>query len=99
MKLRKQMDSYLVRNAVKDTWEKNSQLVFSGWGKCTDQDNNGIRISFLKDINKKDGAHTKGLGTDLKGKKKMNIWRQESQVFHEVGFAIAPFPWFSAMES
>jgi hypothetical protein len=55
--------------AVKDTWEKNSQLVFSGWGKCTDQDNNGIRISFLKDINKKDGAHTKGLGTDLKGKK------------------------------
>ena len=69
MKLQNAMRSGWVREAVKDTWEKNSQLVFSGWGKCTDQDNNGIRISFLKDINKKDGAHTKGLGTDLKGKK------------------------------
>jgi hypothetical protein len=36
---------------------------------CTDQDNNGIRIRLLKDINKKDGSRTQGLGNNLKGKR------------------------------
>jgi hypothetical protein len=51
------------------SWEKHSQLVFSGWEACTDQDNNGIRIRLLKDINKKDGSRTQGLGNNLKGKR------------------------------
>ena len=68
-KNQKQFGQILVKDAVKDTWEKNSQLVFSGWEACTDQDNNGIRISLLKDINDEDGAKTKGLGNKLKGKK------------------------------
>jgi hypothetical protein len=68
-KLQKVIHASWIKDAVKDTWEKHSQLVFSGWEACTDQDNNGIRIRLLKDINEDDGSRTHGLGKNLKGKR------------------------------
>jgi len=50
-----------VRQAVQNTWEKESALHFTGWGACQ-SGNAGIRIG-VADIN----PHTKGLGNQLNG--------------------------------
>ena len=47
-----------VRNAVRATWEKESNLLFTGWGTCPASSGIRIRIS-------DEGPHTKGLGTQL----------------------------------
>lgn len=49
--------------AVRETWERESALRFTGWGRCGDN-SSGIRI-LVKDS----GPHTDGLGTNLDGKK------------------------------
>ncbi|TXL06996.1 hypothetical protein BMR08_15115 [Methylococcaceae bacterium CS2] len=64
-------DEYLrtkVKDAITGSWEKYSQLKFTGWEKCpkyVDRESfQGIRIG-VKD----QGAHTKGLGVRMIGKK------------------------------
>ena len=49
----------MVQNEVRDTWEKYSQLKFTGWKSCRDF-NTGIRIKIEDDV-----PHTKGLGNEL----------------------------------
>ena len=53
----------VVRNAIQNTWAKYSSLSFSGWGKCQSS-SKGIRIKIADEH-----PHTKGLGTELDGKK------------------------------
>ena len=53
----------VVRNAIQNTWAKYSSLSFSGWRKCQNS-SKGIRIKIADE-----GPHTKGLGTELDGKK------------------------------
>lgn len=53
----------IVRQGVAETWEKFSAFRFTGWGTCNPA-SKGIRI-LIEDS----GPHTKGLGTDLNGKK------------------------------
>jgi len=53
----------LVRQAVRETWESNSALDFSGWGNCANE-NRGIRIT-IDDS----GALTRGLGRQLDGQR------------------------------
>lgn len=55
-----------VRDAVNGSWEEESRVRFTGWGDC-DSGSKGIRI--LIEDNKDQGPHTKGLGTNLNGKK------------------------------
>jgi hypothetical protein len=52
-----------VKDAVTDSWQRNSKLTFTGWGKCS-SDARGIRIR-IDDT--EDGAYTTGLGRDLDG--------------------------------
>jgi hypothetical protein len=47
-----------VCGAVRATWEKESNLLFTGWGTCPAS--SGIRIRI-----RAEGPHTKGLGTQL----------------------------------
>lgn len=54
----------LVRQAVKDTWEKYSGLEFTDWVSSTEKDAD-IHI-YVSD----EGPHTKGLGNQLKNKPK-----------------------------
>ena len=51
------------RAAVRNTWEKYSRLKFVGWKKCSFS-NRGIHIKISDEH-----PHTKGLGTQLNGKK------------------------------
>lgn len=51
----------IVRQAVTETWQGNSALVFAGWQPCAAQ-SEGIRIR-IRDI----GPHTLGLGKQLDG--------------------------------
>jgi len=51
------------REAIKETWERHSRLEFTGWSQCNDR-SRGIRI-LIDD----DGPHTKGLGTQLDGRR------------------------------
>lgn len=53
----------LVRDAVRETWEKSSALEFPGWTECTASDE-GVRIA-VKD----EGPHVRFLGKYLNGKK------------------------------
>ncbi len=53
----------IVRQGVTETWEKFSAFRFTGWGTCNAA-SKGIRILIADE-----GPHTKGLGTDLNGKK------------------------------
>lgn len=55
----------LVRQAIKETWEKYSVLEFTGWEAASEANNADIHI-FIED----DGPHTKGLGMELKNKPK-----------------------------
>jgi hypothetical protein len=52
-----------VKNAIQRTWEKESLVKFSGWKACNSK-SKGIRIQIADTT-----PHTKGLGTDLDGKK------------------------------
>lgn len=52
-----------VREATRETWERYSAIRFKNWGKCN-KNSKGIRIKIADD-----GPHTKGLGTQLNGKK------------------------------
>lgn len=47
-----------VRTSIRDTWEKESNLVFSGWGACPSSADIRITIS-------DEGPHTEGLGTSI----------------------------------
>ena len=49
----------MVRNAVKQTWEKEVAVQFVGWGKCKNR-SRGIRIRGADE-----GAHVKRLGKHL----------------------------------
>lgn len=89
----------IVQDAVATTWEKHSQLRFTGWGAC--QENSlGIRIRISDE-----GPHVKNLGRFLDGQKngmvlnfQFNNWStvcQQRQEFciravavHEFGHAI-----------
>jgi hypothetical protein len=51
------------REAIKETWERHSSLEFTGWSKCHNR-SMGIRI-LIDD----DGPHTKGLGSQLDGRR------------------------------
>lgn len=53
---------FIVRRAIRDTWEKVTPISFTGWGAC-DDDAEGIRIQVADE-----GPHTKGLGRQLDGK-------------------------------
>ena len=53
----------LTRTSVKNTWEKNSLIRFTGWGACK-ENSDGIRI-LIED----DGPHVKKLGSHLDGLK------------------------------
>lgn len=55
----------LVRQAIKETWEKYSVVEFTGWDATSESNNTDIRI-YIED----DGPHTKGLGKELKNKSK-----------------------------
>lgn len=50
-----------VRDAVRDTWEKESRLTFTGWGTCQSS-SMGIRIKIADE-----GPHVKRLGSSLNG--------------------------------
>ncbi len=52
-----------VKDAVSSTWEKESEFRFTGWGTCT-ANSRGIRILIANEQ-----PRTKGLGTQLDGKK------------------------------
>lgn len=52
-----------VEEAATSTWQANSKVVFTGWGKCA-SDSEGIRIR-IEDT--EDGPHTTGFGRDLNG--------------------------------
>jgi hypothetical protein len=54
-------DRTSVQDAVINTWQANSQLIFTGWGQC-ESSSAGIRI-LVSD----EGPHTKGLGRQLSG--------------------------------
>jgi hypothetical protein len=56
-----QHEMKLVRQEVSETWERESQLLFTGWEKCATE-NKGIRI-LIDDAD----PHTKGLGRQLDG--------------------------------
>jgi hypothetical protein len=56
-------DRESVREAIASTWQRHSALSFKGWQPCA-AINKGIRIR-IEDS----GAHTKGLGKQLDGKK------------------------------
>jgi hypothetical protein len=49
----------LVRDAVRDTWQNQSQLSFTGWGQCSTS-SDGIRIRIADE-----GPHVKALGRYL----------------------------------
>jgi len=49
------------QQAVEETWERHSSVIFTGWSKCNNT-SKGIRI-LIDD----DGPHTKGLGNQLDG--------------------------------
>ena len=51
------------KEAIKETWERHSRLNFTGWSQCHNR-SMGIRI-FIDD----DGPHTKGLGSQLDGRR------------------------------
>ncbi len=53
----------LVKSAIEETWEKESNVNFVGWEECYDY-SQGIRIVWMDDH-----PHTKGLGTRLNGKR------------------------------
>ncbi|VAW45039.1 hypothetical protein MNBD_GAMMA04-660 [hydrothermal vent metagenome] len=55
-----------VENAVQATWEANSQVDFTGWGQCPNGNFAGIRIGI--EDNARLGPHTKGMGTEMKGR-------------------------------
>jgi len=60
-----------VSDAVANSWEKESAVVFTGWGTCRES-SNGIRILFadVKPSKNESGAsHTLGLGSQLDGVK------------------------------
>ena len=66
-------DYGLVRQVIRDTWEKYSNLKFTGWTACPISENNalstvqnGIRI---KVSDSTAAAHTTGLGTQIDGVK------------------------------
>jgi hypothetical protein len=51
----------LIRGAIADSWEAASSVVrFSGWGRCTDKTNAGLRV-VVRDA----FAYTSGLGNQL----------------------------------
>jgi hypothetical protein len=50
-----------VKQAIEASWSKYSNLVFTGWGRCTNG-SKGIRVA-VKD----EGAHVKALGSDIDG--------------------------------
>jgi len=52
-----------VKDAIQKTWQRYSQITFTGWGKCASA-SPGIRIKIDDE-----GPHTKGLGKQLSGKK------------------------------
>ncbi|QRK06877.1 VCBS repeat-containing protein [Archangium violaceum] len=54
-------DRDIVRLAVANTWEANSDVDFTGWGTCGSS-SGGIRIRISDE-----GPHTKGLGDSLDG--------------------------------
>ena len=56
-------EKLLVQQAITDTWQRHSALVFEGWGACTPQ-SKGLRIRVADE-----GPHTKGLGRSLAGKR------------------------------
>jgi Dual-action HEIGH metallo-peptidase len=56
-----QKEMQLVKQEVAMTWERESQVKFTGWQKCATE-NRGIRI-LIDDS----GPHTKGLGRQLDG--------------------------------
>lgn len=60
-----QAERELVQEAVLNTWQKHSKLVFKGWLACAER-SSGVRIRVHDDAD--DGPHTKGLGRDLDGK-------------------------------
>lgn len=51
----------IVREAIAETWEKNSGLIFAGWERCAEK-SKGIRIK-VADV----GPYTLGLGKQLDG--------------------------------
>ena len=53
----------IVKKAVERTWSKAVALKFTGWNGCK-RDSKGIRIRVADE-----GPHTKGIGTQLDGKK------------------------------
>ncbi|WP_394846764.1 FG-GAP-like repeat-containing protein [Pendulispora brunnea] len=50
-----------VRSTIRRTWEKESNVLFTGWGTCP-ASSSGLRIRVNDE-----GPHTKGLGTQLNG--------------------------------
>jgi len=52
-----------VREAIKDTWEKNSRLVFTDWCEASQKPDADIHILIADDT-----PHTDGLGRELQGK-------------------------------
>lgn len=54
-----------VETAIAETWQKNSSVIFTGWGQATPEAK-GIRIK-IEDSSS--GPHTEGLGKQLDGKK------------------------------
>jgi hypothetical protein len=56
-----QQERQWVRTAVEGTWPQHGAIEFRGWEACTAQ-SAGIRIT-VRD----EGAHTKGIGTQLRG--------------------------------
>lgn len=55
-----------VKDAVLGTWCDKADINFTGWGTCNNN-SQGIRIQV--DDNEDNSPHTKGLGSDLNGKK------------------------------
>lgn len=51
-----------VQDAITDSWEMVTKIDFTGWGNCPSS-SSGVRIRINDE-----GPHTKGLGTELKGK-------------------------------
>lgn len=60
----KEEDRLIVRNAIKESWEKNSCLNFSGWEQCQAEGEN-IRIK----VKNSGGAYACFIGEKLKNKK------------------------------
>jgi hypothetical protein len=59
-------DRTTVRMAVKESWESQSRVEFSGWAQCV-PGNKGIRIT-VEDVDATHGPHTEGLGNEIDGR-------------------------------